>query len=317
MRQTSVFTTFVGLVSLLLLPCVAQAAERPVWINEDGIIREGFIEQGQVELDPKHRGWYEARGEAAEFKMSASWYELYRPRCSTSGDGKTLVSFHVHHINNSRRSPPDVVNVELVLDSKTAKVLSSELKAKVGGEVFKTDKPISDPKARGVLEGLELFEGFLKRIGAKGGQLQLPTVVKHCANAVLVHAHPPGWVPANETPIITNDKKPICMMRDGKKCWIPGEIWRQVLKEPVRSLVRMPEAEFDGVPDGRAYVPDRTFLRNNKGTVAVVWKGQKRWVPGDVFPLFKNPMVIEVPNEVWDAVPDGDAADPALAKSFQ
>src|SRR5262249_20914878 len=207
-----------------------------------------------------------------------SWYELYRPRCSTSGHGKTLVSFQVHHINNSGKSAPDVVIVELVLDTKTGKLLSSELKAKVGDKVFETKEPISDPKAQGVLEGLKLFEGFLKRIGARGGKLQLPTAVKHCHNAVLLHAHPSGWKPADGTPIITNDKKPICMMRDGKKCWIPGEIWKQVLKEPVRSLVRMPEAEFDAVPDGRAYVPDRTFFRNKKGTIAVVWKGQKRWV---------------------------------------
>src|SRR5262249_49656030 len=112
MRQTSLFATFFGLATALLLPCVAQGAKRPVWINEDGIIREAFIEQGQRELDPKHRGWHAADGEAAEFKMSASWYELYRPRCSTSGHGKTLVSFQVHHINNSGKSAPDVVIVE-------------------------------------------------------------------------------------------------------------------------------------------------------------------------------------------------------------
>jgi hypothetical protein len=182
-----------GLVGFATSLIVARHAHAdcPLTIDLGKIVNEDFIVKGQVELSPKHRGWYEANSSAAEFKMGNSWYELYKPRCSTSGDGKTLVSFQVHHINNSRRTPPDVVNVELTLDSKTAKLIASEVKTKIADKLFTTGSmPAPDPKASAVIAGLDGLEGFLKNIGARGGKLQLPTVVKHCTNAVLLHTKP-------------------------------------------------------------------------------------------------------------------------------
>jgi hypothetical protein len=84
----------------------------------------------------------------------------------------------------------------LTLESKTGKLLASEITTKLGkgfssGAVL---QPVAaaakDPRAMVAVAALGGFEKFINSIGARGGKLQLPTVVKHCTNAVLRHTKP-------------------------------------------------------------------------------------------------------------------------------
>jgi hypothetical protein len=166
---------------------VREGIIRKLTIDEAGIVQTKFIVDGQQELNPKHRGWYEAGGRAAEFKMGKSWYELYRPTATTSPDGYALVSFQVHHINNSRRTAPDVINVELNVDTMNGELVSIKVDHKEAGKIFMKEKAPPDPYSQIVGPALDLLEDHLKTLSQVGGLLQLPTVAKHCVNAVLAN----------------------------------------------------------------------------------------------------------------------------------
>jgi hypothetical protein len=112
---------------------------------------------------------------------------------------------------------------------------------------------------------------------------------------------------------VVNPAGCVCIMLDGKKRWVCGEVWDQILHRPEGALIRLSDEEFNAIPTGPAYAPNGTLIRNPAGCICVVWGDQKRWLSAEVWPLVKRGWVLNVPDVVFEQIPTGPPVDANLA----
>jgi hypothetical protein len=126
-------------------------------------------------------------------------------------------------------------------------------------------------------------------------------------------ASPAYAAPFPDGTLIRNEAGCVCIVFGGSKQYVCGEVFGKALGNPGDSVRQLSNRDFDAIPTGRPYVPDKSLVRNSKGCIAYVEGNKFRWIPGDVWEWW-HPLhggtVLQLPDDVFNAYPGGDPFRP-------